>query len=262
LLNTDWGDHGHYQPLGQSWYGYVYGAAQAWSGGATADEDFDSVFGRLWFGSDGPAIVSAMRELGRLNTLPGMPRPNQSNSITMLLEDPLASQLASTVPPETLDTILRVTAQAEEVFRAAWGTSSDPLTLEEMIHSARWMAYAARKLQVSQSIGADLAEGEPASARAARSRDALRALELELVPLQAEFVRLWRLRARDSEIGQHLGALSSLRERFRLAQGYLDEIANGERDRFDLQAYLAETPPYEILGEHFWRLMRQVNASL
>jgi len=262
LLNTDWGDHGHYQPLGQSWYGYVYGAAQAWSGGATADEDFDSVFGRLWFGSDGPAIVSAMRELGRLNTLPGMPRPNQSNSITMLLEDPLASQLASTVPPETLDTILRVTAQAEEVFRAAWGTSCDPLTLEEMIHSARWMAYAARKLQVSQSIGADLAEGEPASARAARSRDALRALELELVPLQAEFVRLWRLRARDSEIGQHLGALSSLRERLRLAQGYLDEIANGERDRFDLQAYLAETPPYEILGEHFWRLMRQVNASL
>ncbi len=262
LLNTDWGDHGHYQPLGQSWYGYAYGAVQAWTGGATEDADFDPRFGRIWFGSRGEEIVEAIRALGRLNTLEGMPRPNSSNSITMLLEEPLAGELADVVPGETLDEIARVTAEAEAIFRAAWGHSRDRIALEEMINSAQWMAYAAKKVRATAAIRTSLAGAEDRRAVAAAGVPGLREMERALAPLQAEFVRLWRRRARESEIGQHLGALAALRERFALAQAWLGTIAAGERDELDIDAYLASTPRYEILGQHFWRLMREVNDSL
>ncbi|MHB1317228.1 MAG: beta-N-acetylhexosaminidase [Anaerolineae bacterium] len=263
MLNTDWGDHGHYQPLGQSWYAYVYGAAQAWSGGVTVDGEFDAALGPLWFGVGGEQVVAAIRALGRLNELEGMPRNNNSNSITMLLEDPLGSDLAATIPLETLDEIVSVTAQAETVFRSAWKQSRDRLSLEEMIHSARWMNYAGRKLRASQGIRVSLGPTTiDLAVAAAGARETLRALDLELVPLTAEFVRLWRVRARDSEISQHLGALEALRERYALAGEWLASIASGERDSLDIEGYLTATPRYEILGQAFWRQMREVNASL
>jgi len=203
-----------------------------------------------------------MRALGRLNTLEGMPRPNNSNSITMLLEEPLAGELAGVVPGETLDEITRVTAEVEAVLRAAWGHSRDRIALEEMINSAQWMAYAARKVRATAKIRAALAGDEDRREAATAGVQSLRELERALVPLQAEFVRLWRRCARESEIGQHLGALAALRKRFELAQAWLGTIADGERDDLDIEAYLASTPRYEILGQHFWRLMREVNDSL
>ncbi len=259
LLNTDWGDHGHYQPLGQSWYGYAFGAAQGWSGGQTEDGAFDTRFGPLWFGAPGAQVVSAIRAMGRLNTLPGMPRPNASNSIYMLLDDPLAGDLADQVPTETLTEITQVCAEVETAFREALGTSRDPLSLEEMIYSTRMYAYAARKVQATQMIRAALTDKAQDPADVARqARDTLRGVELELVPLQAEFERLWRIRARESEIEVMLGHLEGLRERFRLAQEWLSEFEQEPEKAVDLDAYKAWAGPYEVLGQRFSRLMRTV----
>lgn len=258
LLNTDWGDQGHYQPLGQSWYGYAYGAAQAWSGGATDDETFDSRFGPLWFGAPGVQIVAAIRALGRLNTLPGIPRPNASNSIYMLLEEPLAGDLADQIPPETLTEIIAVCASVEETMRAALASSGDRLSLEEMIYSARMMAYAARKVRATQMIRASLSDAARQQPDAARqAREWLRALETELAPLRAEFVRLWRARARDSEIAISLGHLDGLSQRYALAQQWLADH-QGDRLVADREAYMAWAGPYEILGQRFWRLMSSI----
>lgn len=49
LLNTDWGDFGHYNTLGGSLYAYAQGAQHAWSGAADA-ASFDRAFGREVFG--------------------------------------------------------------------------------------------------------------------------------------------------------------------------------------------------------------------
>ena len=259
LLNTDWGDHGHYQPLGQSWYGYAFGAAQAWSGGKTEDEAFDARLGPVWFGAPGDKVVAAMRAMGRLNTLPGIPRPNASNSIYMLLDDPLAGDLPDQVPAETLAEILEVCAEVEAVFRVALATSRDPLSLEEMIYSTRMYAYAAQKVQATQAIRAALADAEHDALEAARqARETLRALELDLLPLQAEFMRLWRLRARESEIEIMLGHLEGLRERFMLAQEWLSEFEQDREKAMDLEAYKAWSGEYEVLGQRFSRLMRTV----
>lgn len=39
LLNTDWGDNGHMQPLPVSYLGFLYGAAMSWSPSKSADVD-------------------------------------------------------------------------------------------------------------------------------------------------------------------------------------------------------------------------------
>ncbi|MCE5258940.1 MAG: family 20 glycosylhydrolase, partial [Chloroflexi bacterium] len=113
LLNTDWGDGGHYQPIGQCWYGYIYGAEQAWSGGQTDDAVFDASFGRLFFGDSGEGIVKALRALGRLNALPGMATPNSSQSVFALLDEPLVGPVADKLPEGTLDEMLNATGQIE-----------------------------------------------------------------------------------------------------------------------------------------------------
>ena len=64
LLNTDWGDAGHSNLQGLSYYGYAFGAAESWHPGST--KDFDEAFGRLFFGTDGPGIMAVMQLLERV----------------------------------------------------------------------------------------------------------------------------------------------------------------------------------------------------
>lgn len=63
LLNTDWGDFGHYNTLGASLYAYAQGAQNAWSGAADAAH-FDRAFGRELFGDDSPTYARLYRRLG------------------------------------------------------------------------------------------------------------------------------------------------------------------------------------------------------
>ena len=66
LVNTDWGDGGHYNLLGNSWFGFAWGAQQAWSGD-TPGEGFDRAFSRLFFGDASGKIARAYRMLGALH---------------------------------------------------------------------------------------------------------------------------------------------------------------------------------------------------
>lgn len=66
LLNTDWGDFGHYNTLGASLYAYAQGAQNAWSGAAEA-ANFDRALGRDLFGDDSPAYARIYRRLGAIH---------------------------------------------------------------------------------------------------------------------------------------------------------------------------------------------------
>jgi len=64
LLNTDWGDAGHSNLQGLSYYSYAFGAAESWNPGHTAD--FDAAYGRLLFGDDGDQLIGVMKMLERV----------------------------------------------------------------------------------------------------------------------------------------------------------------------------------------------------
>ncbi len=66
LINTDWGDGGHYNLLGNSWFGFAWGAQQAWAGDAP-NGDFDRAFSHLLFGDRTGKIARAYRALGALH---------------------------------------------------------------------------------------------------------------------------------------------------------------------------------------------------
>jgi hypothetical protein len=66
LLDTDWGDFGHYNALGVSLHGYAWSAQQAWSG-AMPTNLFDRAFARRVFGERSPRIAKLYRKLGSIH---------------------------------------------------------------------------------------------------------------------------------------------------------------------------------------------------
>lgn len=62
LLNTDWGDGGHRNPIGVSFHGFAHGAAHAWNGRAVDDARFTEIFSRHVLGDSGSA--AAIRAIG------------------------------------------------------------------------------------------------------------------------------------------------------------------------------------------------------
>ncbi len=66
LLNTDWGDFGHYNALGVSLHSYAWGAQQAWSGDMDAKR-FDRAFGHRVFGEDDARLGRLYRRLGGIH---------------------------------------------------------------------------------------------------------------------------------------------------------------------------------------------------
>ncbi len=86
LLDTDWGDFGHYNALGVSLHGYAWAAQQAWSG--TPDRRaFDRGFDARVFGLPGAGLAKLYRDLGAIHDA-GFPIFNGS-ALQYLYFDPL-----------------------------------------------------------------------------------------------------------------------------------------------------------------------------
>ena len=261
MLNTDWGDFGHYQHLGLSWYGYVFGAAQGWTGGDTSDKDFDAAFGPLFFGLDHEIIMEALHQLARTNDLPNVYRSNRSHTVLALFDEPLAGDTVEgedALPAETLTEMQALAESAAVTCDALALGHPREQTLCEMASAARLTAYAARKTALAQAIRAGLreiaAQPEPVKDNAGRLYDhilALKALDVELETLRAEFETLWLARARRSEMHVALGYFANLRARYKAAIAWLEEqrkaLLAGKPVDADLSTY--DTGGYRTLWQ-------------
>ncbi len=87
LLNTDWGDFGHYNALGLSFHAYAWGAQQAWSGDVPSGE-FDRAFASRVFGERNARLARLYRRLGKIHDA-GFPVANGS-ALQYLYFDPLS----------------------------------------------------------------------------------------------------------------------------------------------------------------------------
>jgi hypothetical protein len=226
MLNTEWGDYGHYQPLGLSWYGYIFGAVQGWTGGTTDEEDFNLAFGLLFFGYDCAEIMVALHHLARTNDLPGVHHGNRSHTVLALFDDPLTGATVEgedALPAETLTQMRRLAEAAAVACDELAPDHPRETTLSEMASAARLTAYAARKTALSQEIRQGLRDPLLDADRVFGYIRALKALDAELENLRAEFEVLWLSRARRSEMHVALGYYAGLRARYRAATGWLEE---------------------------------------
>ena len=225
VLNTDWGDYGHYQPLGLSWYGYVFGAVQGWTGGTTDDEDFNLAFGPLFFGPECEEIMVALHHLARTNDLPNVHRENRSSTVLALFDEPLTGATVegeAALPAQTLEQMRGLAETAAATLDDLAPDHPRELTLCEMASAARLTAYAARKTALSQEIRRGLRDPHLDADRVYGYILGLRALDVELENLRAEFEMLWLSRAHRSEMHVALGYYAGLRMRYRAAAAWLE----------------------------------------
>jgi hexosaminidase len=241
MLNTDWGDYGHYQYLGLSWYGYIFGAAQGWSGGTTTDETFEVAFGPLFFGPAHEQILGVIHKLDLINTLPGVPQPNGSNTVLALFDEPLTGETVASLPPKTVTEMYTLAKEVSATLDELSLGHPRELTLLEIASAARLTTYAAHKTAFSQQLRQDLRAPDLDAARIHQHILALKALDKELEHLRAEFEILWLTRAHRSEIHVALGYYASLRARYHAAIAWLKKqqqaLSEGQPVDADLNTY-------------------------
>jgi len=261
MLNTDWGDHGHYQSLGLSWYSYVFGAAQGWTGGTTDDEQFNAAFGLLFFGPEREPeiLMAALHQLARTNDLPNVHRPNRSHTILALFDEPLTGATVEgedALPTETLTEMRALAEESAATFDGLASGHPRELTLREMASAARLTAYAARKVTLCQEIRQGLRDPDLSADRIYGYILALKAIDVELERLRAEFETLWLARARPSEIHVALGYYAGLRVRYRAAITWLEgqrrALLKGQPVDADLSTY--DTGDYRTLWQIYFAL--------
>ncbi|MCH8149927.1 MAG: family 20 glycosylhydrolase, partial [Planctomycetes bacterium] len=62
LLNTDWGDHGHFNQLACSWHGIALGACKAWRADHPSGAEFDASFVRHLWNADDDRGIKLLRQ--------------------------------------------------------------------------------------------------------------------------------------------------------------------------------------------------------
>jgi len=247
MLNTDWGDFGHYQHMGLSWHGYLFGATQGWTGGTTSDKEFDAAFGPLFFGEEHEVIMEAFDQLARTNDLPGIPGINRSNTVLALFDDPLTGETVEgedALPAGTLREMHSLGARAAAVCDLMAPGHRWELTLREMASAGRLIAYAALKTVLGQLIRAILRQASVDKDLASELDEQILALDVmasELEELREEWEVLWQTRARRSEIHVALGYFASAHARIRIAVAWLEEqrkaISAGDPVDTELDSY-------------------------
>ena len=226
MLNTDWGDHGHYQQPSGSFYPYVFGAETGWTGAKTSPADFDVKVGPLLFGDWSGRVVNAVHGLARMIEHPAFLKPNRSEVAYALFDDPLAGKLVETPPA----VVAELRAAAEEAA-AAFASLDDEQMRTELSFVAYQVAFVADKLATSYALRAAIRNGAnsllPFADQLARQRE-------QLAAMRAEFERLWLANSKRSEIQKNLDYYDGALARYDQAIAWLRA---GHRD---LATYSAE----------------------
>ncbi|HEX5506141.1 MAG TPA: glycoside hydrolase family 20 zincin-like fold domain-containing protein [Thermomicrobiales bacterium] len=233
MLLTDWGDIGHYQPLSNSWYPYLYGAATAWTGAKTTPEEFDRAFAPLFLGRPaGDAAIAAMRRLGRAVAGPTIGLPNRSNSAYALFDDPLTGKLLAQADPDALGEL----RDAATALGAACAALPDAELRHDALFTVREIVFGVDKTRLGQRIRATLralaADGAPPREEGLARLDGLlvelAAVRAAVPALAAEFEARWLRHARRSEIHLTLDRFTALAGRCDAALAWLQ----AQRDRY------------------------------
>jgi len=200
LLVTDWGDFGHYNLQGNSWFGYAWAAQQAWSGAAEPGR-FDRAFSRQAFEAPDGEPGRLYRALGAVHDA-GFRVFNGSPLQFLFFDDLETGYFVEGGRPGALR---RSQRRLEAVRRRIAGASRtfarEALTGDELLHAADASLCAVRKALAG---GRYLAWRRRPGSLGARERRALaralRAVADEQQRVARELSRLWHRRSRPSDL--------------------------------------------------------------
>jgi hypothetical protein len=210
LLNTDWGDGGHRNPLAVSLHNLAFGAAQAWNHAATRAEGFTERFCRHLFGDalgvSSEDLAAAIRTLGGAHEALGLGYANATPLYTTFL-GPVEKFLVAEHPQgAALDRVsaAALAKHAEALSALRWPTATEDAgaflaaTMEEYALAAKLDALACRRTAALKQL------------RAGKTPDAeeLRRLADATDETARDLERVWLLGNRPSRLRDILEGLA------------------------------------------------------
>jgi len=194
-LITDWGDHGHLQPMAVSWLGLAAGAAFAWNP-STAKEALSAPWAEhldlLLFGDRSEQLGGVQRALADLY-LELEARPKNGSPLFHLLTFPQDDLQHPRYRGLKADDLQRVEQRANELGDELSG--AQPVAVEGEVAMAE-LAWVARALALAAGIGQARCSAGPAAKLEEVARPRRLTLATELAELTEDFRLLWRQRSR------------------------------------------------------------------
>ncbi|MCZ6465018.1 MAG: family 20 glycosylhydrolase [Proteobacteria bacterium] len=215
LVNTDWGDFGHYNLQGNSWYAYAWGAQQAWSGDVS-EREFDTAFSRVLFGDRSGEVARLYRALGAIHD-PGFQIFNGSALQYLFFDELERAYFVAAARPAALGRCERRLKKLRGRIAAAGERfGDDAQTWAELVYAADASLLAVRKAAAGlEYLAWRRNPGSLAAAARRRLARRLSALAAEQAELSRTLRRLWLARARVSNLAttrrRIAGSVKSLR---------------------------------------------------
>jgi hypothetical protein len=206
LLTTDWGDHGHLQPLPVSYLGLLLGSGFSWNVGSAeraAQLDVAGLLDRHAFADPTGSLGAVARDLGNAYREAGSLRPNASVLFWALIKPERLFEPPG-VTRESLERTLELVERASEPLASARPALSDgPLLRDELGWARDALRFACRiGIERAGLADRDAVGSLPGNVRAA--------LALELRKLIERHRALWHARNRPGGLADSAGRLEQL----------------------------------------------------
>jgi hypothetical protein len=239
LLNTDWGDHGHYNLQGNSLIAYAWGAQEAWSGAAPPG-DFDRAFSRLFFDDPGGAVARIYRSLGAIHD-PGFQVFNGSPLQYLFFDSVESAYFIGACRAGRLAALQkRLERLVPRIEAARAGATRGQLDLDEIRYALDASSFAVRKAEAGLEYLVWRRHPAALGLRERRRLAAkLAALASEQIALGRRLRKLWLARAQPSNLDTTLQRLRRSARQLRSA---------GRRLEADRPAPVPEPAPISIRG--------------
>jgi hypothetical protein len=199
-ITCDWGDFGHFQLVGQTWYPSVYHAASAWTGAKLDRDYFNRAYCRIFYGTKDEGAARSIKMLGDINVQPVKVRESSGKVVQAGSQhywefwndpftDPHITKLAAAA--STGEDILNAANPAErQLAAAAQRASRNRDNLEQLLLTARCYQAMGRKLV---AVGHQLSPQVPRSRVAADLAEVAKTYE----GLREDFSQLWLAECKD-----------------------------------------------------------------
>lgn len=209
ILNTDWGDHGHFNALACSWHGIALGGALGWNVEHPTGAEFDRILARHLFSAEDETIIADLRESARVADkvetwrLMWMP-------VRQVADDP---SLPST------DLAVRSAAAAGDALGGLEELDAEgimPDDIAELSLACRAMEFFAEKVAAAQEIRREAgALSMPGRSRGMRRRPEEIAESVD--DFAHDYAAAWKRRNKLSGLWDILTALASVASEFRFS---------------------------------------------
>lgn len=212
FLITDWGDYGHFQPLGLSLYGYLIGAQQSYHASHIANFEFEADTWP-WIFRD-QRTAEAFRLLMDSNLAPFIQTDFKSMSFYYFFDDLFngLSLSGNDRYPKLLKGSFEILERngrkarqlLEEVLAMevhhrhpdkAWGNLFGRNFVEELHFSARATAFTGKKGLISSRIKEQFQDGSITAEQILEYIIQIKQLYTEFIHIRREFEAVWTLRA-------------------------------------------------------------------